>query len=184
MKAISSVISASFKAIAALSLLCFCQQAFAQEISSSAETQSAPATIMLRDANPGAQPIYIIDKQAKTLEELRAMSPEDITSVYVLKGIEAMAYGRVGENGIVTIVPKTIKIDSTNPKAFDIPGTYIKVVKKPAVFVDDVKAKYSKVKNILKDAEDYFYLRPEIAVPFYGKDGKNGVLVVKSKTKK
>lgn len=125
------------------------------------------------------QPIYVIDKHAMSIEDIRSMSAEDIESVYVLKGIEALAYGKIGENGIVTIVPKVIKIDSTNPKAFNIPGTYIKVEKKPIGYIGETKLSYGKLVKALKSSKDFIYVKPQFAVELFGKEGKNGVVVLK-----
>ncbi|MCQ2146207.1 MAG: hypothetical protein MJZ16_01680 [Bacteroidales bacterium] len=179
MKSYLSLIAITFSIASTL----LCQNASAQNITASAESSTEKSTIIMGQP-ADSQPIYVIDKHAMTLEDIRSMSPEDIESVYVLKGIEALEYGKIGQNGIVTIVPKIIKIDSTNPKSFNIPGTYIKVEKKPIGYIGEAKLSYGKLVKALKNNKDYIYVNPTLAKEMFGKEGKNGVVVLREISKK
>lgn len=179
MKSYLSLIAITFSIASTL----LCQNASAQNITVSAESSTEKSTIIMGQS-ADSQPIYVIDKHAMTLEDIRSMSPEDIESVYVLKGIEALEYGKIGQNGIVTIVPKIIKIDSTNPKSFNIPGTYIKVEKKPIGYVGETKLSYGKLLKALKNNKDFIYVNPTLAKEMFGKEGKNGIIVLRESGKK
>ncbi len=63
--------------------------------------------IIKLDTNNGTDPIYFIDGKESSKEKLKAINPNDIESINVLKGESAEAlYGEKGKNGAIQITTK------------------------------------------------------------------------------
>lgn len=107
-------------------------------------------------ANP---PLAIVDGVTTTMEFLNGINPDEIQSIEVLKGTEAVAqYGDKAKEGVILITRK--KTTS------------------PLIIIDGEESEG--IKNNLQpyEIQSVTVLKAEQAVAQYGDKGKNGVIVI------
>ena len=82
----------------------------------------APINIRIIDdnKNPAEEPLVIIDGQHASMEELKALDPQTIDHINVLKDKTALeVYGEEGKNGVIDITTKKAA-SSSQPQAKDL----------------------------------------------------------------
>lgn len=135
------------------------------------------------------EPIYIINGKVVTKEELEDVDSDDIESINVLKGKSAVeVYGYKAKNGAVILNKKgakgwTIDTDKNHNVKVEYEFFDVKDGEEPMIILDDkvITKKDMKTMNynlidkieVIKDAK---------AIEIYGDKGKNGVIVIDSKT--
>lgn len=110
-------------------------------------------------ANP---PLAIVDGVTTTMEFLNGINPDEIESISVLKGTEALAqYGDKAKEGVILITRKKTA--------------------SPLIIIDGEENEG--IKNNLQPSEiqSVTVLKGEQAVAQYGDKGKNGVIVITRK---
>jgi len=144
--------------------------------------------------NPSDRPLWVVNNIALTDEKVsemveKALKPEDVESMTLLKGAEATAlYGSSARNGVVII---TLKKSQTNSNVAaekeSLSVTGASFATHPLVVVDgkeipttDEAAMF--MKNLLPEKiESITVLKDPNALAKYGDRGKNGVLFVNLK---
>lgn len=108
----------------------------------------------------GSKPIYVLDGNVITQEELDKVDPESIESISVLKGESAtIMFGDKGKDGAVVITSKKVA--------------------GPLILIDGVPGE---MKSINPDMiESMNVLKDNSAIARYGEKGKNGVVEVTTK---
>jgi TonB family protein len=151
------------------------------------------------------QPLYVVDGvEVKSVENLK---PDEIEKVDVLKGETGLKlYGENGENGVVLITTKTagnitktddikvtgfgtqirptatFKSANNNGVGFDF-GSFSEVdpTGPPLYVIDGVEIK--SVENLKpEEIESISVLKGKSATTLYGEKGKNGVILINTKT--
>lgn len=124
--------------------------------------------------------LYIVDGKIISKGDADKINPNDIKSVNVIKGENAIKeYGDKGRNGVVIITTK-----DNQPKASIVlktPG------KNPPLYIVDGNFITSKELQMSLSPEDIVsmnVIKGEDAVKKYGEKGKNGVIEITSKNKK
>ncbi len=129
------------------------------------------------------KPLIIVDGKPATSEYLKSVNPDDIESMTVLKGKDAInAYGlKKGKNGVIIIKTKPNKTGTSNNAILDnqFPNENILyILDGKEISKSDLLKVYSKETvlslNVLKDKE---------AKEKYGDKGANGAVEVISKNK-
>ncbi len=113
-------------------------------------------------------PLIILDGQKVPYSTMSALDPNLINSVDVLKGESATStvYGEEGKNGIVIITTKA------------------QALKKPLMIIDGKKvdsATFNEMKMHTENIESVDVLKGASAKALYGEEGKNGVIIIKTK---
>lgn len=81
-------------------------------------TKDAITTTENSKAGEETTPVYVLDGNFISAEEMKLIKPEDILSVNVLKGASAAkAYGKAGKNGVVEITTKEKKQPAADGKS-------------------------------------------------------------------
>ncbi|MDR0385933.1 MAG: hypothetical protein LBH60_07635 [Prevotellaceae bacterium] len=139
-------------------------------------------------------PLFVIDGKESHWTELENLSQELIYSFRILKEDTAIKlYGEKGKNGVMFIVTKGENVpklseDSTAKTYFFEPVDNINVVvkkaasfKKPLIIFDG-KEKNIDIHNIdHQSIRSVTVLKNENATKLYGKNGENGVVIIKTK---
>ncbi len=125
-------------------------------------------------------PLYIVDGKTISKGEADKINPNDIKSVNVLKGENAIKeYGDKGKNGVIIITTKdnqpkasiVLKTPGKNPPLYMVDGNFITSAElQMSLSPEDIVSM-----NVIKG---------EDAVKKYGEKGKNGVIEITSKNKK
>ena len=127
----------------------------------------------------GNKPLIIIDgKKSKKL--INDLNPDDIKSVTVLKGEQAIKkFGNKAKNGVVLISTK----EKTDAKIV-IRGIHANDGTKPLIIIDDKESKKT-LKDLKPDGiKSVTVLKGEQAIKSHGDKGKNGVVVISTKERK
>lgn len=120
----------------------------------------------------GTSALYIIDGKVVSNETIKALSPNDIESINVLKGESATAnYGEKGKNGVIVITTKATKTSSSMPKEalYVIDGKEVSVELAEAINPDRI--------------ERMDFLKGEAATKKYGDKAKQGAIEITLKKK-
>lgn len=79
---------------------------------------STKVAIAAKADSTAAKALYIIDGNKATTEGMKALNPNDIDNISVLKDASSVAlYGDTGKNGVVIIVTKSYKKQHSTRKA-------------------------------------------------------------------
>ncbi|NOU58601.1 M56 family metallopeptidase [Marinifilum caeruleilacunae] len=124
-------------------------------------------------------PLYILDGKPLDSQNLKAMHPDEIESVSVLKGESAEAiYGEEGKHGVIIISTKEVQSD----KAVKLNLDNFKGKNAPMIIIDGKKVNAKALDKISPDDIEYItVLKDESAIEKYGKKGKNGVIEISLK---
>jgi TonB-dependent SusC/RagA subfamily outer membrane receptor len=124
-------------------------------------------------------PLYILDGKPLDSQNLKAMHPDEIESVSVLKGESAEAiYGEEGKHGVIIISTKEVQ----NDKAVKLNLDDFKGKNAPMIIIDGKKVNAKALDKISPDDIEYItVLKDESATEKYGKKGKNGVIEISLK---
>ncbi|WP_066220863.1 M56 family metallopeptidase [Formosa haliotis] len=143
--------------------------------------QGNPSTYTLTD------PIYILNGKEISKDEMNKIAPENIDSVFVLKGEKAIEkYGEKGKHGVVVITTKpkdAIKVRATKAS----PKTVLESSSKnpPLAFLNGKEISREEMEAIDPDTIDnIMVLKDEKAIEKYGDKGKHGVLEITTKSSK
>ncbi len=124
----------------------------------------------------GMQPLLIVDGKRTSEEELQGINPEEIKSIDVLKNETSTSiYGEDGKNGVVLITMK-------KPAQHAIISTH-GLKGKPLIVVDEKKMPADFELNTVNPdkIESITVLKDKSANEIYGDEGKNGVIIIKTK---
>lgn len=115
-------------------------------------------------------PLYVIDGKIQSLDfEVNTIDPENIESMNVLKGKSGTdKYGKKGGNGVIEITLKTKK----------------KPANKPLIIIDDKEMSADFDLNTIdkNTIESLHVYKDKMAVEKYGKNAKDGVIFIKTKS--
>ncbi|TYC17171.1 hypothetical protein ES677_03055 [Bizionia gelidisalsuginis] len=134
----------------------------------------------------GETPLYIIDDKEETKEKADHLNAELIDSINILKGKQALTkYGDKGINGVVIITTKTYANKKNASVFITSSKTEItpKDIKAPLlIFINDKESSQEQLDAINPNSiESVNVLKKEKALSLYGKKGKNGAIIVKTK---
>ena len=126
-------------------------------------------------------PMYIIDGKEVDSFKANDLMPDDIESMSVLKGDDAInRYGAKGKKGVIVIITKNAPLELTskpkseirlNSKGLGIPD--------PIYVLDGVEISKSNLEKIDSDSiEKMSVLKGEKAIDKYGDKGKNGIVEI------
>ena len=124
----------------------------------------------------GMQPLLIVDGKRTSEEELKGINPKEIKSIDVLKNeTSTFLYGEDGKNGVVLITMK-------KPAQHAIISTH-GLKGKPLIVVDEKKMPADFELNTVNPdkIESISILKDKSANEIYGDEGKNGVIIIKTK---
>lgn len=123
-------------------------------------------------SNGNAEPLFILNGEEISKEEMDNLKPDDIKSINVLKGESATKkYGDKGKNGVVII--------SSDEIAINIKGESLET---PIFMLDGKEISKEEMEKINPDAiESIDVLKGENATKKYGEKGANGVIEIKLK---
>ena len=128
------------------------------------------------------KPLIIVDGKPATSEYLKSLNPDDIESMTVLKGKDAInAYGEKGKNGVITIKTKLYKTGTSKNANLDnqFPNENILyILDGKEISKSDLLKVYSK-----ETVSSLKVLKGKEAKEKYGDKGDNGVVEVISKNK-
>lgn len=144
------------------------------------------ATVQLRGAstkNTNSEPLFVVDGSPVNKNNFKALKPDDIASINVIKDTNAIAiYGNRGANGVVVITTKKglvenneeIKqlnekiLDKTTLKAWDKNANYIEYLKAQTTTEDaydaylKIRERYRNTPSFFLDIAEYFESKNEI----------------------
>ncbi|MEE9364068.1 MAG: M56 family metallopeptidase [Cellulophaga sp.] len=130
------------------------------------------ANSMLSSIKGKKDPIYILNGKKITKKELEKVSTTSIKSINVLKGKEAVKlHGKNAKGGVVII---TSKLKSSPKEKFNLNKD------KALYIIDGKEAKSTSVNP--DQIKDVNVLKGKAATDEYGDKGKNGVLVIRTKS--
>lgn len=160
------------------------------EISTKEKSQEG-SRIRIKGNGGENSPLFVVD--GKKMAEISGINPEEIESIEVLKGKEAVvAYGDEAESGVV-IVSSKAESDENEPGAEVIrikrqdtssPGSIIKIKgqgskNQPLYIVDGKELSHAELEKIRSvDIEEVTVLKEKNATDKYGEKGKNGVILL------
>ena len=140
--------------------------------------------------------IYILDGERVKYAQIDALNPSEIKMIRVLKDQEAVSkYGEEGKNGVMEIETKSTK----EPVVLGTPATKEEMKKGPAIRITNVNGMAASLDSILvfidgvrltnKDFNEldpqtissFQVLRDKDAIPLYGDEAKNGVIIITTK---
>ncbi len=139
-------------------------------------------------------PLFIVDDSPVTESIFKAINPETIYSVNVLKGEEAIKkFGDKAKNGVVEVILKT----NTKPLVYTDSLTHQRVSVRtngfnwggnskaaPLIVLDGIIIDKAKMEAINPDnIESIQVLKDKSATALYGEKGKDGVILITSKKK-
>ena len=118
-------------------------------------------------------PIYYIDGEESSKEQLNLILPDDIESVFVLKGEAAVAkYGNKAANGVVEVITKKDRNKPVNFKLSEIAG------KTPLLIINGEESELSVAQIDPDEVVTMQVLKGAAAEEKYGEKGKNGVVEI------
>ncbi|MCX2681580.1 hypothetical protein OOZ15_16620 [Galbibacter sp. EGI 63066] len=161
-------------------------------------SETAQKTAITPHNEQDDDPIYVVDGKVVSKSIMAAIDPKSIDKINVLKGEKAVKkYGEKAKNGVVEIF---LKKDSKNTSANTGNGISIKKtseantpdallkktkldVKEKLLIIDDKEATEEELSEINPDdIGSVMVLKEAKAIEKYGEEGKNGVIVIKTKS--
>ncbi|MBX2840849.1 MAG: TonB-dependent receptor plug domain-containing protein [Flammeovirgaceae bacterium] len=168
--------------------------------------------LKIRSTNGGKNPLFVIDGRVLQTNDkvVKDLDPNSIKRIEVLKDEAAIArYGEKGKNGVIIITTKNIKepkekaktktgvkvenfVDSDSIHTGNYHDSKLKIRStnggKNPLFVIDGRVLQTNDK-VVKDLEPHsikemYVLKDEAAIAKYGEKGKNGVVIITTKTLK
>jgi TonB-dependent SusC/RagA subfamily outer membrane receptor len=147
----------------------------------------AAASVEAIERAAGSQtdaPLIIVDSVRVGNGVLRALNPEAIESVEVVKGIAASAlYGPEARNGVIMITTKesaggrTVRIREAEVERADS-----NVEREPIFLLDGVRVSNDILRAMSPESIDRIeVLKGNAAVALYGPEGQNGVIIIHTK---
>ncbi len=144
--------------------------------------------IMITSKNP---PLTLLDGVAIDKNAENKIDPLTIDHVDVLRGKSGTKfYGEKGKNGVVLITTKakagkgTSTTPPPSPHFPPVPSTGIDNVNPPLIFLDGVPITKAAMDKLNPETfESINVLKDKSATNVYGEKGKNGVILIKTKTK-
>ncbi|MES2484741.1 MAG: von Willebrand factor type A domain-containing protein [Bacteroidota bacterium] len=176
-------------------------------ISTGSGQPGANSTVVIRgigSINGNIEPLYVIDGVPMNSDNFRQLNPNDIESVSVLKDAGATSiYGNRGINGVIVVKTKNgsatqvtkeelEKVKSIEDTELTEDKQIIDAVKnlsngqpgEPMVLVNGIRMKKQLLRKIKpEDIESAVILDSSYGSAVYGKDGKPGVIIIKTKTR-
>ncbi|WP_020528102.1 M56 family metallopeptidase [Flexithrix dorotheae] len=163
------------------------------------------AKVRIVSTNEGKDPLYVIDGRVqKTNKEIFDLDPHEIKRMDVLKGESAIAmYGEKGKDGVILITTKNNKeskenqkkkIDLIDNKNIESDSTFsgkhhvsrVKIVS-PNGVLEPLYVIDGKIQTEINDLDpnsikNIEVLKDEAAIAKYGDKGKNGVIIITTKS--
>ncbi|HEX9513795.1 MAG TPA: M56 family metallopeptidase [Puia sp.] len=137
-----------------------------------------------------AKPLFVVDRvQMPENWPLNSISPDDIKSVSVLKNKAAVAqYGAKGVNGVVIITTKKSNLPlpaaDSSLKIFPLVSDTSKHLSNPLICIDGVETSSQQMNKLTPaDIEFINVIKGDSAIKIYGEKGRNGVILIKMKSK-
>lgn len=129
--------------------------------------------------NGNIEPLFVIDGVPVDEAAFRTVNQQDITSINVLKDAAATSiYGNRGSNGVIVITTnRKTEVNKAELKR------EVKFHKKdaPLILLNGEVSKRSKMREMDSNSiESIYIVDDETATRLYGKDARNGVLIVKT----
>ncbi|MBO7552838.1 MAG: hypothetical protein J6T82_02255 [Bacteroidaceae bacterium] len=139
--------------------------------------------------------IYVLDGERVKFAQINALNPSEIKTVRVLKDQEAVSkYGEEGKRGVMEIETKSTK----DPVVLGTPATEEEMKNGPAIRIRSINGEVSLdsilvlidgVQKTVKDIDEidpltilsFSVLRDKDAIPLYGDEAKNGVIIITTK---
>ena len=139
--------------------------------------------------------IYVLDGERVKFAQINALNPSEIKTVRVLKDQEAVSkYGEEGKKGVMEIETKSTK----DPVVLGTPATEEEMKNGPAIRIRSINGEVSLdsilvlidgVQKTVKDIDEidpltilsFSVLRDKDAIPLYGDEAKNGVIIITTK---
>lgn len=138
--------------------------------------------------NNGKTPLFVVDGEVKSENEVKTLNLNHVESVSVVKGEAAKAtYGKEAKDGVVVITSKSdnhfIHKNANNKEVNEI-ILRSNDGKTPLFILDKKEVSENKFKTLKPDnIKSVNILKGVAATETYGSKGKNGVVVIKSKGK-
>lgn len=126
-------------------------------------------------------PLFIVDGKELDSFKLGDIKPDDIESMSVFKGDDAInKYGSKGKKGVIEITTKK-SIKSTTKSEIKL-NSKVKAITDPLFILDGVEISKADLEKVDKDnIEKMVVIKDKKAIEKYGEKGKNGVVVIYSK---
>ncbi len=123
--------------------------------------------LRFRNTESNGKPLIVFD--GEIIDDINLISPDEISSVTILKDTSATSlYGEEAQNGVIIITSKKSGIKSIE----EIQGN-------PMLIVDGKKFKSMEEANIKPEDIQYMtILKNETAVRIYGKEAKDGAIII------
>ncbi|WP_282135543.1 M56 family metallopeptidase [Seonamhaeicola maritimus] len=124
----------------------------------------------------GKDPLFIVDGKEVDKDKIEGIDSDKIKTVFVLKGEQATEkYGDKGKDGVIII---TTKDKDKSPPVLKLSG-------KARYFIDGKESKENVLESLdPDDIESIDVLKGEHAINKYGLKGKDGVIIITTKTSK
>ena len=150
------------------SLLCMSMLAAAQTETPKSESKGSVIGVHLSKLSVDSIPLYVVNGKKISPAEMADIKSTDIESLDVLKGEKAIEkYGADGKNGVIIVVTKLVNENS------------------PLYFLNGKKISKAEMTNLDANSIDSInVLKDKMAVEKYGEEGKNGVILIITKTGK
>jgi len=176
-------------------------------ISTGSGQPGANSTVVIRgigSINSNIEPLYVIDGVPMNSDNFRQINPNDIETVSVLKDAGATSiYGNRGVNGVIIVKTKNgsatqvtkeelEKVKSIEDTELTEDKQILDAVKnlsngqpgEPMVLVNGIRMKKQLLRKIKpEDIESAIVLDSGYGTAVYGKDGKPGVIIIKTKNR-
>jgi len=144
----------------------------------------AQESIGINYSSTSTDPLYIVDGKEIDSFALNSINPDDIESMSVFKGDDAInRYGAKGKNGVIVVITKNAPLEITskpkseiriNSKGLGIPD--------PIYVLNGVEISKSDLEKLDKDTiEKMLVLKGDEAINKYGNKAKNGVIEIYTK---
>jgi len=138
-----------------------------------------------------ANPLFIVDDVEVKDFDMQQLPPDEIESIDVLKGETAVAkYGEKGKDGVV-VIHKKKPGSKGNTSSASISKTVVKKnikaekLDNALIFVDGVEMSNFSMKSLNPEQiKSISVLKDAAAIAQYGEKGKNGVILIKTKSGK
>jgi len=142
------------------------------------KSNSKQATVKSKLGNTKNPPLYIVDGKITSAKKADKINPDDIESINVLKGKNAIEkYDEEAKNGVIEISTKPL--NSKNKPVIKIKGASIN---NPLYIIDGKITSAKKVVEIdPNNIESINVIKGKQATEKYGKKTKNGVVIIQLK---
>lgn len=133
------------------------------------------------------KPLFVVNGERTTYDDLSHIKPNDIESIHVLKNEKAIdQFGEAGKNGVVVITLKNFKKAEVAEESVEQnPNAYFYSTSsgvQPLFVLDGKIIQQADIEKInTRKIESIEVLKGEKATDQYGDKGKNGVVVITSK---